>query len=208
MARWPFGTSAAVEEAALFATVNEDWRRTCLECIIRGIRVAIVFDWSIPLDKQGKGVNDVMEVSYMSEGFEACAAFRLTDMLIYTWSMAKALLRWSIFPASQIAPNAAHVPKGYLAVYVGESQKKRCTETIIPAFEIFHLLYLLHSCNGEKMLLAHFKLVGAQRIRVNDGFGDLVIEPGAKQGSPHRNQATVAQVANAAVKVDSDSTHP
>src|ERR1700733_9874085 len=38
---------------------------------------------------------------------------------------AKALLRRSIFPASQKAPNVAHIPKGYLAVYVGEFQKKR-----------------------------------------------------------------------------------
>ncbi|XP_057488676.1 auxin-responsive protein SAUR23-like [Actinidia eriantha] len=38
---------------------------------------------------------------------------------------AKALLRRSILAASQTAPNVADVPKGYLAVYVGEAQKKR-----------------------------------------------------------------------------------
>ncbi|PSS12033.1 Auxin-responsive protein [Actinidia chinensis var. chinensis] len=38
---------------------------------------------------------------------------------------AKALLRRSILAAIQTAPNAADVPKGYLAVYVGEAQKKR-----------------------------------------------------------------------------------
>ncbi|KAH7851465.1 hypothetical protein Vadar_012015 [Vaccinium darrowii] len=38
---------------------------------------------------------------------------------------AKAFLRRSIFPAIQTAPNIAHAPKGYLAVYVGEVQKKR-----------------------------------------------------------------------------------
>lgn len=38
---------------------------------------------------------------------------------------AKAFLLRSIFPASQTAPNIPHAPKGYLAVYVGEVQKKR-----------------------------------------------------------------------------------
>ncbi|XP_057488674.1 auxin-responsive protein SAUR21-like [Actinidia eriantha] len=38
---------------------------------------------------------------------------------------AKAHLRRSILAASQIATNVADVPKGYLAVYVGEAQKKR-----------------------------------------------------------------------------------
>ncbi|XP_057511426.1 auxin-responsive protein SAUR23-like [Actinidia eriantha] len=38
---------------------------------------------------------------------------------------AKALLRRSVLAVRQTAPNVADVPKGYLAVYVGEAQKKR-----------------------------------------------------------------------------------
>lgn len=38
---------------------------------------------------------------------------------------AKHILRQSKFCASQAASTSVDVPKGYLAVYVGESQKKR-----------------------------------------------------------------------------------
>ncbi|KAH7852702.1 hypothetical protein Vadar_028128 [Vaccinium darrowii] len=61
---------------------------------------------------------------------------------------AKALLRRSIFPASQTAPNLAHVPKGYLAVYVGEIQKKRF---LVPISYLNQPLFqeLLHKAEEE-----------------------------------------------------------
>ncbi|KAI8554139.1 hypothetical protein RHMOL_Rhmol05G0074900 [Rhododendron molle] len=61
---------------------------------------------------------------------------------------AKALLSGSIFPASQTTPNVAHVPKGYLAVYVGESQKKRF---LVPISYLNQPLFqeLLHKAEEE-----------------------------------------------------------
>ncbi|KAF7142227.1 hypothetical protein RHSIM_Rhsim05G0065900 [Rhododendron simsii] len=61
---------------------------------------------------------------------------------------AKAFLGRSIFPASQIAPNVAHVSKGYLAVYVGKSQKKRF---LVPISYLNQPLFreLLHKAEEE-----------------------------------------------------------
>ncbi|KAI8554149.1 hypothetical protein RHMOL_Rhmol05G0075900 [Rhododendron molle] len=61
---------------------------------------------------------------------------------------AKALLRRSIFSASQTAANAAHIPKGYLTVYVGESQKKRF---LVPVSYLNQPLFqeLLHKAEEE-----------------------------------------------------------
>ncbi|KAF7143004.1 hypothetical protein RHSIM_Rhsim05G0066800 [Rhododendron simsii] len=61
---------------------------------------------------------------------------------------AKALLRRSTFPASQTAPNVVQVPKGYLAVYVGESKKKRF---LVPISYLNQPLFqeLLHKAEEE-----------------------------------------------------------
>ncbi|XP_058213186.1 auxin-responsive protein SAUR23-like [Rhododendron vialii] len=61
---------------------------------------------------------------------------------------AKFLLHRTIFPASQIAPNVAHVPKGYIAVYVGEIQKKRF---LVPITYLNQPLFqeLLHKAEEE-----------------------------------------------------------
>ncbi|KAF7144137.1 hypothetical protein RHSIM_Rhsim05G0064900 [Rhododendron simsii] len=61
---------------------------------------------------------------------------------------AKALLRQSIFPARQTAPGVEHIPKGYLAVYVGEIQKKRF---LVPISYLNQPLFqeLLHKAEEE-----------------------------------------------------------
>ncbi|KAI8554162.1 hypothetical protein RHMOL_Rhmol05G0077200 [Rhododendron molle] len=61
---------------------------------------------------------------------------------------AKFLPHRTIFPASQIAPNVAHVPKGYIAVYVGEIQKKRF---VVPISYLNQPLFqeLLHKAEEE-----------------------------------------------------------
>ncbi|KAI8554152.1 hypothetical protein RHMOL_Rhmol05G0076200 [Rhododendron molle] len=61
---------------------------------------------------------------------------------------AKALLRRSIFPARPTAPGVEHIPKGYLAVYVGEIQKKRF---LVPISYLNQPLFqeLLHKAEEE-----------------------------------------------------------
>ncbi|KAF7144254.1 hypothetical protein RHSIM_Rhsim05G0065700 [Rhododendron simsii] len=61
---------------------------------------------------------------------------------------AKALLHRPIFLASQTAPNVAHIPKGYLAIYVEESQKKRF---LVPVSYLNQPLFqeLLHKAEEE-----------------------------------------------------------
>ena len=61
---------------------------------------------------------------------------------------AKAILRRSILATSPAASNAADVPKGYLAVYVGEAQKKRF---LVPISYLNQPLFqdLLHKTEEE-----------------------------------------------------------
>ncbi|PSS15543.1 Auxin-responsive protein [Actinidia chinensis var. chinensis] len=61
---------------------------------------------------------------------------------------AKTILRRSILAARSAASNTADVPKGYLAVYVGEAQKKRF---LIPISYLNQPLFqdLLHKAEEE-----------------------------------------------------------
>ncbi|KAL5788779.1 hypothetical protein ACOSP7_005728 [Xanthoceras sorbifolium] len=60
---------------------------------------------------------------------------------------AKKLLRQSSFTASQSSTIAADVPKGHLAVYVGESQRKRF---VIPVSFLNHASFQDLLCQAEE----------------------------------------------------------
>ncbi|XP_059647553.1 auxin-induced protein X10A-like [Cornus florida] len=61
---------------------------------------------------------------------------------------AKQILRQSLLTASSAASNAINVPKGYLAVYVGESQKR---QFLVPVSYLNQPIFqeLLHGAEEE-----------------------------------------------------------
>ncbi|XP_058216660.1 auxin-responsive protein SAUR21-like [Rhododendron vialii] len=106
----------------------------------------LIYRWSMLY--QQAVVHSLQPHNLVSKHWIGLKEIKIMGIRFLVTLQAKVLLHRTIFPASQTAPNVAHVPKHYLAVYVGESQKKRF---LVPISYLNQPLFqeLLHKAEEE-----------------------------------------------------------